>query len=138
MAQTLLEQQTQLVSETGLANCHVLEPYNVMLNLTDITYSQKGHNKFYNIQMLQQDDDKFYIWTKWGLVGVKNPSSNLAPCLSKKEAIMVFKKKFKAKTKNNFDQIHNFVKHPGKYQIVDVKSQSRHVQDTVRTENKRR
>ena len=109
-----------------------------MLNLTDITYSQKGHNKFYQIQMLQQDDDKFFIWTKWGRVGAKNPGTNLEPCMSRKEAISVFKKKFKAKTKNDFDQIHNFVKHPGKYQIVDIKSKSRHIQDTVRIENKRR
>ena len=67
--------------------------------------------------MLNQDDDKFFIWTKWGRVGATNPRNNLEPCESRNEAIQVFKKKFQAKTKNEFDQTHNFVKHPGKYKF---------------------
>ena len=43
-----------------------------MLNLTDISYGVRGHNKFYQIQVLTKDD-AFYLFTRWGRVGAKTP-----------------------------------------------------------------
>lgn len=51
-----------LVIETGLNNPKVLEPYSAMLNLTDVSYGVKGHNKFYQIMVIE--DNSFYFYAK--------------------------------------------------------------------------
>lgn len=47
-----------------------------MLNLTDISYGVKGHNKFYQIQLVTRNGE-FYVYTKWGRTGAANPASDL-------------------------------------------------------------
>jgi poly [ADP-ribose] polymerase len=47
-----------------------------MLNLTDVSYGVKGNNKFYQIQVLQRDEN-FAMFTKWGRIGVKNPRTQI-------------------------------------------------------------
>lgn len=100
----------------------VYEDYNVMLNLTDVSYGVKGHNKFYQIQVLHRGGKEFQLFTKWGRVGAKNPQSNYAQFPSKYEAILAFKKKFSEKTINDWDDRLKFKQKPGKYAMIQVES----------------
>jgi len=52
---------------------NLFERYTCMLNLTDISYGEKGHNKFYKIEVLHKGYSIFALYTKWGRVGVQNP-----------------------------------------------------------------
>lgn len=54
--------------QAALKGYEIYKDYHVMLNLTDIGYGVKGHNKFYQIQLLTKSDS-FYLFTKWGRVG---------------------------------------------------------------------
>uniref|UniRef100_A0AAQ4QMW5 Poly [ADP-ribose] polymerase n=1 Tax=Gasterosteus aculeatus aculeatus TaxID=481459 RepID=A0AAQ4QMW5_GASAC len=90
--------------------------YDVMLNQTNLQFN---NNKYYLIQLLQDDSSKAYsVWSRWGRVG-KVGQSNLAPCggdlLKAKD---VFKKKFLDKTKNDWEHRASFEKVPGKYDMV--------------------
>ncbi|CAG9327899.1 unnamed protein product [Blepharisma stoltei] len=120
--------------ETGLPNPKVVEPYSAMLNLTDVSYGVKGHNKFYQIMVIE--DNGFYFWAKWGRVGAPNPASSLSPCSSKAEAIIEFKKKFHQKTKNEWGT--EFNRAEGKYVLVDVQSDNKKLESHIRFEKKRR
>ena len=84
-----------------------LESYNVMLNLTDISYGVKGHNKFYQI-WISKRNGKFILNTKWGRVGAKNPQSKMQEYDSKIEVVRDFKKQFWKKTLNEWDDRANF------------------------------
>ena len=98
----------------------VYENYNVMLNLTDISYGVKGHNKFYLIQVLHRDGKEFTVYTKWGRVGAQNPQSQYVVFPSKYDAIVAFKRKFTDKTMNDWDHREKFVTKPGKYTMIQV------------------
>lgn len=123
-----------LSEETGLPNPQVIEPYNISLNLADVGYGIKGHNKFYIIQVLENNG--YYLWTKWGRVGANTPFNNLQPCSSKAEAIIEFKKKFRAKTKNEWGEPFHYVQ--GKYQVVEVQSDSKSMMLHLKQEKKRK
>eukprot|EP01084_Bolivina_argentea_P102982 184491_1 len=89
--------------------------YSIMLNQTDISYGQRGHNKFYAIQLLEhnQRGTQYKFITKWGRVG-NRPQTTEVTIDHKAFAIEKFRKKFKDKTKNDFGTRHfNAVK--GKY-----------------------
>ena len=90
-----------------------------MLNLTDISYGVKGHNKFYQIQVLTQNDE-FYFFTRWGRVGAKNPQENLQSLESRYDAIKLFKNKFADKTHQEWDSRENFTTQPGKYTLINI------------------
>ncbi|KAJ3108880.1 Poly [ADP-ribose] polymerase 2 [Phlyctochytrium planicorne] len=90
--------------------------YDAMLNQTDI---QKNSNKFYVIQVLQDDSTgKFVVWNRWGRVGEKGQSKRFDQS-SVGSAIAEFKQKFKDKTKNHWDDRENFEKIPGKYYLLE-------------------
>ncbi|KAJ3292161.1 Poly [ADP-ribose] polymerase 2 [Borealophlyctis nickersoniae] len=101
-------------------SAHVLEQgddvYDVLLNQTEI---KNNNNKFYVLQLLQDDGGKsYYVFTRWGRVGADGQQkteqfSGLPPALS------AFKKKFHEKTKNNWDDRANFEKVPGKYFLLE-------------------
>ena len=99
----------------------IVDGYAVMLNLTDISYGQKGHNKFYQIQ-IQRKNACFCVFTKWGRVGAKNPQSKFAEFDSKIEAIQEFKSKFRDKTANDWDDREQFRPKPGKYTLIGVET----------------
>ena len=41
-----------------------------MLNQTDVSYGTYGHNKFYQIQLIELEGSKNYVvYTRWGRVG---------------------------------------------------------------------
>ncbi|XP_062386566.1 poly [ADP-ribose] polymerase 2 [Sardina pilchardus] len=92
------------------------EVYDVMLNQTNLQFN---NNKYYLIQLLQDDNAKAYsVWMRWGRVG-KVGQSSLSTCggdLAKAKDL--FKKKFLDKTKNDWESRATFEKIPGKYDMI--------------------
>ena len=105
---------------TMASTCRVVEDdgkvWQCMLNQTNVG---DNNNKFYVIQLLKEEGlPKFYVFTRWGRVGVPGQQatesiSNLAGAKSS------FLRKFTSKTSNDF-LASNFVKHNGKYQLMDI------------------
>uniref|UniRef100_A0A3P9DEE2 Poly [ADP-ribose] polymerase n=1 Tax=Maylandia zebra TaxID=106582 RepID=A0A3P9DEE2_9CICH len=90
--------------------------YDVMLNQTNLQFN---NNKYYLIQLLEDDSSKVYsVWMRWGRVG-KVGQNSLTVCggdlLKAKD---VFKKKFFEKTKNEWEHRDSFEKVAGKYDMV--------------------
>lgn len=92
--------------------------YDVMLNQTNLQFN---NNKYYLIQLLQDDSAKAYsLWMRWGRVGkvgqnsLVNCGGNLA------QAKDTFKKKFFDKTKNEWEHRAHFEKVAGKYDMLFV------------------
>ncbi|XP_068460471.1 poly [ADP-ribose] polymerase 2 isoform X2 [Clinocottus analis] len=90
--------------------------YDVMLNQTNLQFN---NNKYYLIQLLQDEGSKVYsVWSRWGRVG-KVGQSSLSACggdlLKAKD---IFKKKFLDKTKNEWEHRASFDKVAGKYDMV--------------------
>merc|ERR1712062_94796 len=79
--------------------------WDAMLNQTNIG---SNNNKFYVLQVLKKGAS-YGFWTRWGRVGVAGQDA--LRIVSKDEAIKSFKKKFKDKTKNNWDDRADFVKY---------------------------
>jgi predicted DNA-binding WGR domain protein len=97
----------------------VVEEYATVLNQTNIT---DNNNKFYIIQLLVDNDDKYYVWTRWGRVG-ENGQNNIDEFDDvKKDAIEEYKKKFKTKTGNKWEKISSFEFKTGKYTLVEIES----------------
>lgn len=129
-----LSRPMTLEEETGLNPVHILDPYSAHLNLTDISYGVKGHNKYYIIQILESST--LYLYTKWGRVGTKNSKFNLEPCSSKAEAIIQFKRKFRKKTNNEWGEPFHYSQ--GKYQLVDIESKSQNLQIHLEQDKRRK
>ncbi|XP_042353244.1 poly [ADP-ribose] polymerase 2 [Plectropomus leopardus] len=90
--------------------------YDVMLNQTNLQFN---NNKYYLIQLLEDDSSKSYsVWMRWGRVG-KVGQNSLSACggdlLKAKD---IFKKKFLDKTKNEWEHRAGFEKVAGKYDMV--------------------
>ncbi|ORY32440.1 PARP-domain-containing protein [Rhizoclosmatium globosum] len=99
---------------------HVLEKdgivYDALLNQTNIN---ANNNKFYVIQVLKHDSQNTYIaWNRWGRVGAGGQTASPA-FNNPDDAIHAFEKKFLDKTKNHWDNRSNFVKHSGKYHLLE-------------------
>jgi len=107
----------------GGASLAVHEAYDVKLMQTNIGGGQ-NNNKFYIIQVLASaSEGKFFCWNRWGRLGEEGQNNGLEACASEEAAIMSFSKKFKDKTKNTWvtgAPASAFVKHDGKYQLVEV------------------
>ncbi|XP_028284052.1 poly [ADP-ribose] polymerase 2 [Parambassis ranga] len=90
--------------------------YDVMLNQTNLQFN---NNKYYLIQLLEDDSSKNYsVWMRWGRVG-KVGQNSLAACSGDLlKAKDIFKKKFFDKTKNEWEQRAGFEKVAGKYDMV--------------------
>uniref|UniRef100_UPI001ED80A29 poly [ADP-ribose] polymerase 2 n=1 Tax=Scatophagus argus TaxID=75038 RepID=UPI001ED80A29 len=90
--------------------------YDVMLNQTNLQFN---NNKYYLMQLLEDDSSKAYsVWFRWGRVG-KVGQNSLTGCggdlLKAKD---IFKKKFFDKTKNEWEHRASFDKVAGKYDMV--------------------
>jgi len=85
------------------------EDYKVMLNLSDVSFGTKGHNKFYEITLYRKEHGLYLLVTKWGRVGAKNPQSQNFSFSSKFDAIKEFKDKFFEKTHNDWDNRDRFL-----------------------------
>jgi len=66
-----------------------------------------------------QKGASFAVWTRWGRLG-ENGQSKLLPASNFDDGVKIYGKKFKDKTKNNWEDRGNFVKHSGKYQLVET------------------
>ncbi|XP_023652341.1 protein mono-ADP-ribosyltransferase PARP3 [Paramormyrops kingsleyae] len=115
------QEKSQRKADTHFEREHmsaqVYGDYDCMLNQTNIG---QNNNKFYVIQVLQTGHGEFYCWTRWGRVGEIGASAAFGGFSSPKEAIEIFEKKFKDKTKNKWGDRERFVSHPGKYTLIEV------------------
>ncbi|KAM6948792.1 poly [ADP-ribose] polymerase 2 [Aplochiton taeniatus] len=92
--------------------------YEVMLNQTNIQFN---NNKYYLIQLLQDDNAKVYsVWMRWGRVGKVGQNSLVSYGGDLLKAKDIFTKKFLDKTKNNWENRATFEKVAGKYDMVFV------------------
>lgn len=90
--------------------------YDVMLNQTNLQFN---NNKYYLIQLLEDDNSKVYsVWMRWGRVGKVGQNSLTACGGDLLKAKDVFKKKFFEKTKNEWEHRDSFEKVAGKYDMV--------------------
>ena len=93
----------------------VVDEWDALLNQTNIA---QNNNKYYILQVISSGG-RYSFWTRWGRVG--EPGQNkLASMGSLDAAIKAFKKKFKDKTKNNWDDRANFVPKSGKYTLMEM------------------
>ncbi|XP_077088643.1 poly [ADP-ribose] polymerase 2 isoform X2 [Siphateles boraxobius] len=105
-----------------IATAHVYnegaDVYDVMLNQTNLQFN---NNKYYLIQLLQDDSAKAYsVWMRWGRVG-KVGQNSLVNCGGNlTQAKDTFKKKFFDKTKNEWEHRAHFEKVAGKYDMLFV------------------
>jgi len=93
-----------------LGSAEVWEDWAVMLNQTNLG---NNNNKFYVIQLIQSGKS-YYCFTRWGRVGDKGQCSNKA-CASLSAAQTEFKKKFREKTRNEWDSVRG---DPSSFQTV--------------------
>jgi len=96
--------------------------YDAMLNQTNL---KNNNNKFYLMQLLQNNTTKGYaVWFRWGRVGMTGQSNLTNYGNNLEEAKEVFCKKFFDKTKNEFSDRKSFKKVQGKYDLLfmDYKS----------------
>lgn len=99
----------------GAASFSVHDEYAVKLNQTHI---DANNNKFYIIQVLE-GKGAFWTWNRWGRVG--DPGQNkLMKCGTADAAIKDFKKKFREKSANDWDNRDSFAPKKGKYTIVET------------------
>ncbi|GAB1609093.1 poly [ADP-ribose] polymerase 2-like [Argonauta hians] len=119
----VVQGQASVDSECPLLNkVHVYtqgnDIWDCMLNQTN---ALNNNNKFYLIQLLQNDTSShYYVWLRWGRVGYKG-QTNLVDCgLDINKAIDAFTRKFQDKTKNEWSERHNFKKVPGKYDLLEM------------------
>ncbi|KAK5860334.1 hypothetical protein PBY51_021821 [Eleginops maclovinus] len=93
--------------------------YDVMLNQTNLQFN---NNKYYLIQLLQDDSSKAYsVWARWGrgeFIGKVGQNSLTACGSDLLKAKDIFKKKFLDKTKNEWEGRATFEKVAGKYDMV--------------------
>uniref|UniRef100_A0A1A8FAE9 Poly [ADP-ribose] polymerase n=2 Tax=Nothobranchius korthausae TaxID=1143690 RepID=A0A1A8FAE9_9TELE len=90
--------------------------YDVMLNQTNLQFN---NNKYYLIQLLEDDSSKGYsVWMRWGRVGKVGQNSLVACGGDLLKAKDLFKKKFADKTKNEWEHRGTFEKVAGKYDMV--------------------
>ena len=94
--------------------------YDVMLNQTNL---QNNNNKFYIIQLIQSlsaSKKQFSVFTRWGRVGATGQCTTESFGTSLERAKSKFEKKFYDKTDNNWEERDNFVKTPGKYDLLAI------------------
>ena len=101
---------------------HVVEAgdslYQCTLHQTNIVGA--NNNKFYVIQLLEKDTKGgFVLFTKWGRDGTPG-STQLKPMSTQSQGIQAFCAQFKSKTSNRWEDRDDFVKHSGKYQLMDM------------------
>ena len=89
-----------------------------MLNQTNI---QNNNNKYFLLQVLvNSSTNQFHTWFRWGRVGYDGQKAQY-DFSTVDAAKSCFEKKFSDKTKNRWEDKDDFVKVPGKYELVDVK-----------------
>uniref|UniRef100_A0A452GND6 Poly [ADP-ribose] polymerase n=1 Tax=Gopherus agassizii TaxID=38772 RepID=A0A452GND6_9SAUR len=100
--------------------CEGDDVYDVMLNQTNLQFN---NNKFYVLQLLEDDGPRSYsVWMRWGRVGRPGQHALVSCAGDLTQAKEVFTKKFLDKTKNHWAERGNFQKVPGKYDLLHMDS----------------
>ncbi|XP_070582915.1 poly [ADP-ribose] polymerase 2 isoform X2 [Erythrolamprus reginae] len=103
---------------TAHVYCEGDDIYNVMLNQTNIQFN---NNKYYLIQLLEEDNAQSYsVWMRWGRVGKPGQHSLISCSGDLAKAKDVFNKKFQDKTKNEWNNRASFQKVAGKYDLLHM------------------
>lgn len=97
-------------------NFKIYEDYSITLNQTNIG---GNNNKFYIIQLLEDDKGAYWTWNRWGRVG-ESGQNKLERMGSLDAAKRGFCSKFKDKAANDWAQRQNFKPKDGKYTIVET------------------
>jgi predicted DNA-binding WGR domain protein len=111
------------------------EHYGCTLTCTDIS---KNSNKFYIIQLLiNEPEDTIYLHSRYGRVGEKGTVNKSSVFDNKKVAINQFKKLFKSKTGNAWDNDNSFDPIPGKYfrlklAEIEVEEEKESIEDSTK------
>jgi ankyrin repeat protein/predicted DNA-binding WGR domain protein len=101
--------------------------YDVTLTKVNVTSSLYGDYMFYKMQLIKDNSRNLYIlWNRWGRIGTEGAFQR-TPFSTQEEAEKEFKKIFKQKTGNDFENIDSFVKHPKKFMLIKfAKSLTKH------------
>jgi poly [ADP-ribose] polymerase len=92
--------------------------YCAVLGLTDI---QTNTNKYYKLQLLESDKGhRYWVFRSWGRTGTSIGAHKLESFPDVEDAMENFEKLYFEKTKNSWYNRKNFVKHPGKYNPIEV------------------
>lgn len=72
--------------------------------------------------MLTESDDggKFFVYNRWGRVGVKGQDKLQGPFTSREKAITEFEMKFSDKTRNNWCNRKKFICYPKYYTWLEM------------------
>lgn len=86
----------------------------------DLKNGLYGDYVFYKMQLLYDTNrDLYVVFTRWGRIG-EDGMNQRTPFINVEEAKADYKKIFKAKTGNNFEDIDNFVKEKKKYNLARI------------------
>lgn len=92
--------------------------WDAMLNQTNY---RNNNNKFYVIQLLEDNSSKAYsVWMRWGRVGLTGQSKLENYGGDLQGAKNAFEKKFQDKTKNSWSERDSFQKQEGKYDLLQM------------------
>lgn len=99
--------------------------FSCCLTKVDIAYGTFGMYNFYKMQLLKQCRGKelIILFTRWGRVGDEGQFQR-TPFPSVEDAIREFKKIFRSKTGNVWDNLNAFSAIPKKYRLVDLETKS--------------
>lgn len=94
------------------------KPYNVQLVKIDISYGNYSLNTYYKMQIGRDEVRNLYIlFTNWGRIGNEG-QHQLTPFFLQEECLKEFKKIFKQKTGNVYEQRQDFVQKNKKYFLL--------------------
>ena len=118
---------TRLKGELEIVNDpRTLAPFDYRFIKVDISYGQYSTNVFYIMQIAYDKIRKIYVlFTSWGRVGTDGQFQQ-TPFFHLEDAIKEFKKLFKEKTGNDYDNIGNYQKKNQKYHLIQTKPKPIH------------
>lgn len=94
------------------------EEYDALLTKVDVKNGRFGLNVFYRLQLVQDEiQGIFIVFTNWGRIGETGKFQN-TPFHSSSDAVAEFKKIFRSKTGNQWDERDSFTKQSKKYNLV--------------------
>ena len=92
--------------------------YDVLMTKVDIKARHCSLYNFYKLQLIRnKGKDIYLLLTKWGRIGDEGQHQE-TPFTTLEECKTEFDKVFKAKTKNDWNNLENFVPDPLKYRVV--------------------
>jgi len=98
--------------------------YDALMAKIDVKKYLFGVANFYKVQLIHDKTRSIYlVWTRWGRIGDEGEYQR-TPFKTLEEAAKEFKKIFKQKTGNNWDNVDNFEKKPKKHSLKELEGKS--------------